>query len=78
MADQNSQSMQRSQPPVSRGRQSGEPDSASFALTTGPVVPHQRPGGLPGSSTGARTDPGRTGVADLTDDPTLIPPHTGY
>lgn len=40
-------------------------------------APHQRPGGLPGSTSGAEGDNGRDGLTEATPDRQL-PPHTGY
>lgn len=55
----------------------GEGDGIRYRLTTGLARAVQRPGGIGGSTTGAEGDVGRTGLADLGDAESLIPPHTG-
>lgn len=59
-----------------RGGAPGE-QGKDYALTVGAVAPTQRPGGLPGSTSGAEGDPGRDGLADVLPGHSL-PPHTGY
>lgn len=60
-----------------RGAQSGE-TGTNYALTAGPVKATQRPGGIPGSTTGAEGDAGRDGLAELLPSGMRLPPHTGY